>query len=56
MPGEHFDNVFLTPTGFRLIDVGISALLTQVGERLFQRFVEQEKKELETFRAFLLSR
>jgi serine/threonine protein kinase len=56
MPGEHFDNVFLTPTGFRLIDVGISALLTQVGERLFQRFVEQEQKELETFRAFLLSR
>lgn len=56
MPGEHFDNIFLTPAGFRLIDVGISALLSQVGERLFQRFVEQEKKELETFRAFLMSR
>lgn len=56
MPGERFDNIFLTPTGFRLIDVGISALLPQVGERLFQRFVEQEKKELEIFRAFLLSR
>ncbi len=41
---------------FRLIDVGISALQTQVGERLFERFVEQELKELETFREFVLSR
>ncbi len=56
MPGERFDNIFLTPTGFRLIDVGISALKTQVGERLFQRFVEQEMKEMEEFRKFLLSR
>ena len=38
------------------IDVGISALRSQVGERLFARFVEQELKELQAFRAFLLSR
>lgn len=56
MPGFFFDNVFLTTNGLRLIDVGISALRTQVGPRLFERFVEQELKELEEFRAFFLSR
>jgi serine/threonine protein kinase len=56
MPGERFDNIFLTNRGLRLIDVGISALKPQVGDRLFSRFVEQELKELEIFRAFFLSR
>jgi serine/threonine protein kinase len=56
MPGERFDNIFLTPNGFRLIDLGISALLDAVGRRLFDRFVEQELKELEEFREFVLSR
>ena len=56
MPGLTFDNIFLTPTGLRLIDVGISALLEQVGERLFTRFVQQELTEFEQFRLFFLSR
>ena len=56
MPGFSFDNIFLTNTGLRLIDVGISALLTQVGPKLFERFIEQERKELEAFRCFFLSR
>lgn len=56
MPGFFFDNIFLTEKGIRLIDVGISALRSQVGERLFGRFVEQEMQELEVFRAFFLSR
>ncbi len=56
MPGLTFDNVFLTNTGIRLIDVGISAVKTQVGPKLFDRFVEQERKELEAFRSFFLSR
>ncbi len=56
MPGERFDNIFLTPQGFRLIDVGISALRTQVGQRLFERYVKEELKELELFRQFVLSR
>jgi serine/threonine protein kinase len=56
MPGLSFDNIFLTQTGIRLIDVGISALRTQVGDKLFLRFVEQEEKELEEFRVFFLSR
>jgi serine/threonine protein kinase len=39
--GLRYDNIFLTDTGLRLIDVGISALRTQVGEKLFAHFVEQ---------------
>ena len=56
MPGLTFDNIFLTTTGIRLIDVGISALKSQVGEQLFERFIEQEMKEFELFRTFFLSR
>ncbi len=56
MPGLSFDNIFLTQTGLRLIDVGISALREQVGERLYDRFVQQELAELEHFRAFFLAR
>ena len=33
--GERYDNVFLTDRGLRLIDAGISALKTQVGDKLF---------------------
>lgn len=54
--GQPFDNVLLTAKGFRLIDVGISALRSQVGERLFDRFIVQELKELEEFSTFVLSR
>jgi tRNA A-37 threonylcarbamoyl transferase component Bud32 len=41
MPGLTFDNIFLTNRGIRLIDVGISALKSQVGERLFERFIRK---------------
>lgn len=56
MPGLTFDNIFLTQKGLRLIDVGISALRTQVGEQLFSRFVKQELEEFELFRKHFLSR
>lgn len=56
MPGLSYDNIFLTPTGLRLIDVGISALQSQVGDRLFYRFVEQELQEIEEFKTFFISR
>lgn len=56
MPGQAFDNVFLTEKGLRLIDVGISALKEQVGERLYQRFLEEERRELESFKEYFLSR
>jgi serine/threonine protein kinase len=54
--GDRFDNVFMTQTGIRLIDVGISALRSQVGERMFERFVEKEKEELKIFEAYFLAR
>lgn len=56
MPGAIFDNIFLTQQGFRLIDVGIAALQSKVGIRLFERYVAQELDEFEQFRAYLLSR
>ena len=54
--GMTFDNVFLTLSGIRLIDVGISILKSKVSERLFSRAVEEELKELEIFRQFFITR
>ena len=56
LPGERFDNILLTPTGLRLIDVGISVLRHQVGESFFANYVRIELEELEAFAAFLLGR
>ena len=54
--GDRFDNIFLTEKGLRLIDVGISALKSQVGERIFQKFVEHELVEMEAFKLYFLNR
>ena len=54
--GEAFDNVFLTHSGLRLIDVGISALRNQVGNKLFEKYIEVETKEMEEFKGYFLSR
>lgn len=54
--GEAFDNVFLTHSGLRLIDVGISALRNQVGNMLFEKYIEVETKEMEEFKDYFLSR
>ena len=56
MPGFFFDNIFLTDKGIRLIDVGISALRSQVGDKLFDKFVEQEIIELKAFETFFINR
>lgn len=56
LPGERFDNILLTPTGLRLIDVGISVLRHQVGESFFANYVRTELEELTAFEAFLLGR
>ena len=56
MPGLRYDNIFLTDKGLRLIDVGISALKHQVGDKLFTRFVEREWEEYEIFRKDFLAR
>ncbi|MEO7309911.1 MAG: hypothetical protein ABIX01_05915 [Chitinophagaceae bacterium] len=54
--GMPFDNILLGSDGIRLVDVGISALLTQVGEKLFQKYLETERKELEEFKYFFMNR
>ena len=55
MVGLKFDNVFLTSTGFRLIDVGISVLKHQVGERLFERYVQQELRACSKIKCLIFS-
>ena len=56
MPGFSFDNIFLTDKGIRLIDVGISALKSQVGDKLFDKFVTQEIAELKAFEYYFINR
>ena len=54
--GLSFDNVLLTQTGLRLIDVGISALREQVGEKIFHKYVAIELAEMAEFRTWFLER
>ena len=54
--GLAFDNILLTTTGLRLIDVGISALQKQVGDKIFEKYVAQERKELDVFKNYFLNR
>ncbi len=54
--GLAFDNILLTEQGLRLIDVGISALKTQVGEKIFEKQLEIELQELELFKEYFLNR
>ncbi len=54
--GLAFDNILLTEQGLRLIDVGISALKSQVGEKIFEKQLEIELQELEIFKEYFLNR
>ena len=54
--GLSFDNILLTQTGLRLIDVGISALREQVGAMIFHKYVEIENGEMAEFRTWFLER
>lgn len=56
LTGERYDNIFLTNQGLRLIDVGISALKFQVGDKLFAKYIEVELQELAEFKHYFLSR
>jgi serine/threonine protein kinase len=56
LDGLAFDNVLLTEQGLRLIDVGISALKHQVGDKIFARYVEHEQVEMTQFRDYFLNR
>jgi len=42
--GETFDNIFLTDKRIRLIDVGISALRTQVGDVFFKNLLKKRTR------------
>ena len=53
--GLAFDNILLTQKGLRLIDVGISALQKQVGDKIFEKYVEVENKEIDEFRQYFLN-
>ncbi len=54
--GEKFDNIMLTQSGIRLIDVGISALEKQVGDKIFEKYTEHELKEVQVFKQYFLNR
>jgi serine/threonine protein kinase len=54
--GLTFDNILLTDKGLRLIDVGISALKHQVGDKIFEKYLEIERTEMEEFKSFFLNR
>lgn len=56
LDGQYFDNVLLTDKGIRLIDAGISALRVQVGDKLFEKYVETELQEVALFREYFLNR
>jgi serine/threonine protein kinase len=56
LEGQYFDNILLTTTGFRLLDVGISALHSQVNDTIFRKYVEAEVKEMKAFRMYFLNR
>jgi len=56
LEGMSFDNILLTSNGLKLIDVGISALKTQVGTTLFDKYLEIEQKEILLFKDFFLNR
>ena len=54
--GLAFDNILLTQNGLRLIDVGISALQKQVGDKIFEKYVEIENAEIAEFKEYFLNR
>ena len=54
--GQAFDNILLTATGLRLIDVVISALKNQVGQKIFDLYVEAERGEIAEFKEYFLNR
>lgn len=56
LTGLAFDNILLTERGLRLIDVGISALRHQVGDKIFAKYLEVEAAELQQFQDYFLNR
>lgn len=56
LTGQAFDNILLTDSGLRLIDVGISAIREKVGDTIFTKYLEIELAELKEFKEYFLNR
>jgi serine/threonine protein kinase len=56
LTGQAFDNILLSSQGLRLIDVGISALQSQVGDNLFHKYIQTELQEMREFHEYFLNR
>lgn len=56
LDGLSFDNILLTDKGLRLIDVGISALKSQVSNKIYEKYIETELAEMKIFRKYFLNR
>ncbi len=54
--GLSFDNILLTEKGLRLIDVGISALKHQVGDKIFEKYLATEREEIQEFKEYFINR
>ena len=54
--GQPYDNILLTSDGLRLIDLGISAIKDIVGEKLFEKYIIEEMKDVKEFKVYFLSR
>lgn len=54
--GQSYNNILLTTQGLGLIDVGISALRSQVSTKIFDKYLEVEQAELEGFSHYFLHR
>ena len=54
--GLAFDNILLTNEGLRLIDVGISVIKEQVGDKIFEKYREIENIEIIEFKEHFLNR
>lgn len=54
--GFAYDNILLTEQGLRLIDVGISALREDVNDKIFDKYLENERLEIAEFKDFFLNR
>jgi tRNA A-37 threonylcarbamoyl transferase component Bud32 len=54
--GLQYDHILLTEQGLRLIDVGISYLKEQVGDKIFNKAVKMEREEVKNFQEYFLNR
>jgi serine/threonine protein kinase len=54
--GLAFDNVLLTEQGLRLIDAGISAIRSQINDKILDKYIEIEQQEMQELKHFFLNR